>query len=183
MKSKAIDQESDKERVMRIPPEYATGRPLPTFRALIWITMALAIACASTSLFADEDYGYISLTNASIPCGVPTNTWIHLPATIADSTITVTAQQADNPSQGYFSYTDSSCNHMNGTIGLRTFNTAADWRNATVNETGSLRPAALCTLHRLLAEVRPAGLTTAEPGLFPTACIRTRIPVRATRAS
>jgi hypothetical protein len=87
-------------------------------------------------VLGNEAYGYTSLSSASIPDGVPTNTWLHLTATVANCTISVTAQLAGSTNQAHFSYTDSSCAHMNGTIGLRTFNTAADWRNVTVDETG-----------------------------------------------
>lgn len=88
-------------------------------------------------VLGNEAYGYTPLSNASIPGGVPTNTWIHLTITVANCTITVTAQQVGSLNQANFSYSDSSCAHMNGTIGMRTYNTAADWQLVEVNETGT----------------------------------------------
>jgi len=82
-----------------------------------------------------EAYGWTFFTNASL--SVPTNTWIHLTVTVSNCNIAVTGQQVGGTTQASFSYNDTNCSLMNGTIGLRTYNTAADWRNVIVNETGT----------------------------------------------
>lgn len=88
-------------------------------------------------VLGDEHDGYTGLESATVTGGVPVNTWIHLAAQLNGCTITASAQPSGTSTVTSFSYTDSSCSHMNGQIGVRTFNTQASWRHITVTGGGT----------------------------------------------
>jgi len=88
-------------------------------------------------VLGDEHDGYTALDSAAITGGVPVNTWIHITAQLNGCTITASAQPSGASTVTSFSYTDSNCNHMNGQIGVRTFNTNAKWRHIAVTEGGA----------------------------------------------
>jgi hypothetical protein len=92
---------------------------------------------SGTLVLGDEHDGYTALDAATVTGGVPVNTWIHISAQLNDCTITASAQPSGTSTVTSFTYTDSSCDHMNGQMGVRTFNTTASWRHITVTEGGT----------------------------------------------
>lgn len=94
-------------------------------------------------VLGDEHDGYTALDSAAISGGVAENTWIHIAAQLVNCTITASAQESGSSIVTSFSYTDSSCNHMNGQIGTRVSGVATDWRHITVTESGTASTAYL----------------------------------------
>lgn len=79
-----------------------------------------------------ESYGWTELQTASIPGGVTTGTWYHLTAQVNGCTFTVSAQPVGSTTVTSFTYTDSGCSYTAGAVGVRTYNSAAKWRNINV---------------------------------------------------
>jgi hypothetical protein len=96
----------------------------------------VGIGSTGVVFLGDMHNGYSGLGSATIAGGSAPNTWVHVTATVAGCSITITAVPVGSTSTpGTFSVND--CSHLGGTIGLRTDGIAADWRNVAVNETGA----------------------------------------------
>jgi hypothetical protein len=79
-----------------------------------------------------EAYGWTALATTNLPVALSTSSWYHLTVEVVGCAITVTGQPAAGGSQVSVSYTDTGCTFTTGQIGVRTYNSAALWRDVTV---------------------------------------------------
>ena len=79
-----------------------------------------------------EMNNWTALTSAPLPVSLTANTWYHLTVETVGCTITLTGEPSNGGSIVSTSAIDSGCTQKTGTIGVRTFNANATWRNIAV---------------------------------------------------
>jgi hypothetical protein len=84
-----------------------------------------------------EAYGWTQLQTAAISGGVSLNTWYHVTVQAVGCTLTVSAQPVGSTTVTGFSYNDSGCSSTTGQVGVRSFNTSANWRDISVSAGGT----------------------------------------------
>jgi Domain of Unknown Function (DUF1080) len=88
---------------------------------------------SSTQLvLGKEAYGWTALATTNLPVSLSTSAWYHLTIEVVGCTIIATGQPTAGGSQVSASYTDTGCTFTSGQVGVRTFNSAASWRDITV---------------------------------------------------
>jgi len=104
-----------------------------------------------------ESYGWAQLQVMAIPGGVSTGVWYHLTVQAVGCTFTVSVQPVGSTTVTGFTYTDSGCTYTAGAVGVRSFNTAAKWRDITVAVGGT---STLPYYAPFAAVTAPSGWTT-----------------------
>ena len=97
----------------------------------------LGVDTGGFMILGRENYSWTGLQTATLPSGVSTGTWYHLTVQAVGCTFTVSAQPVGSTTVTGFTYTDSGCTNTAGAVGVRTYNSAAQWRNISVTSGGS----------------------------------------------
>lgn len=92
------------------------------------------VGVSQNSLFLGrEANGWTMLTSSALPVPLASNAWYRIIADVTGCTITVTGVPSAGGDSVSFSYTDSGCTTTSaGAVGVRTFNTTAQWRHVEV---------------------------------------------------
>jgi hypothetical protein len=87
---------------------------------------------ATSLILGKESYGWTVLGAATLPVTLSTSTWYHLTVQVVGCQITATGQPSSGGSQVSVTTTDTGCSTTSGAVGVRTFDSAASWRDITV---------------------------------------------------
>lgn len=90
----------------------------------------LGIDASGDIVIGKESYGWTLLGSAPLNSS-PVNTWYHLTAQVAGCQIRLTAQPA-NSSTPANDITVTDCSYSSGEVGVRTYDTSAQWRYVSV---------------------------------------------------
>ncbi|MGN7800341.1 family 16 glycoside hydrolase [Leifsonia sp. 22587] len=83
----------------------------------------------SSIFLGRETNSWTMLQSTSLPVPLANNTWYRLVAQVSGCTVSVTGVPSTGGESAHFSYTDTGCTTTGaGAIGVRTYNTTAQWR-------------------------------------------------------